>query len=75
MSIFANVLVLGSCAKAARQLDVSVSSISQTLSKRENEQQVKLLDRIMRSIGSSSTLAQILLAHTTAEIINKEKSS
>ena len=41
----------GSFTAAARQLDMSVSSISQTVSKLENELQVKLLNRSTRSIG------------------------
>lgn len=51
MSIFAKVVEFGSFTAAARQLDMSVSSISQTVSKLENELQVKLLNRSTRSIG------------------------
>lgn len=51
MSVFAKVAECGSFTVAARQLDVSVSSISQTVSKLENELQVKLLNRSTRSIG------------------------
>lgn len=51
MSIFTKVVGLGSFTVAARQLDMRVSSISQTLSKLENELQVKLLIRNTRSIG------------------------
>ena len=51
MSIFAKVVELGSFTAAARQLQLSVSSISQTVSKLENELQVKLLNRSTRSIG------------------------
>ncbi|CAI1014570.1 HTH-type transcriptional activator AaeR [Serratia proteamaculans] len=51
MSVFAKVVECGSFTAAARQLDMSVSSISQTVSKLENELQVKLLNRSTRSIG------------------------
>ena len=51
MSVFAKVVELGSFTAAARQLEMSVSSISQTVSKLENELQVKLLNRSTRSIG------------------------
>ena len=51
MSVFAKVVEFGSFTAAARQLDMSVSSISQTVSKLENELQVKLLNRSTRSIG------------------------
>jgi DNA-binding transcriptional LysR family regulator len=51
MSVFAKVVECGSFTEAARQLDMSVSSISQTVSKLENELQVKLLNRSTRSIG------------------------
>ncbi|SUX68670.1 putative DNA-binding transcriptional regulator [Citrobacter freundii] len=43
MSVFAKVVELGSFTAAARQLQMSVSSISQTVSKLEDELQVKLL--------------------------------
>ncbi len=42
MSVFAKVVELGSFTAAARQLQMSVSSISQTVSKLEDELQVKL---------------------------------
>jgi len=51
MSVFAKVVELGSFTAAARQLEMSISSISQTVSKLENELQVKLLNRSTRSIG------------------------
>jgi DNA-binding transcriptional LysR family regulator len=51
MSVFAKVVELGSFTAAARQLQMSVSSISQTIAKLENELQVKLLNRSTRSIG------------------------
>ncbi len=51
MSVFAKVVELGSFTSAARQLEMSVSSISQTVSKLEDELQVKLLNRSTRSIG------------------------
>jgi DNA-binding transcriptional LysR family regulator len=51
MSVFAKVVELGSFTAAARQLQMSVSSISQTVSKLEDELQVKLLNRSTRSIG------------------------
>ncbi|MGJ0194623.1 HTH-type transcriptional activator AaeR [Pantoea sp. RRHST58] len=51
MSIFAKVVELGSFTAAARQLHLSVSSISQIMAKLEDELQVKLLNRSTRSIG------------------------
>ncbi len=52
MSVFAKVVEFGSFhPAAARQLQMSVSSISQTVSKLEDELQVKLLNRSTRSIG------------------------
>jgi DNA-binding transcriptional LysR family regulator len=51
MSVFAKVVEFGSFTAAARQLEMSVSSISQTVSKLEDELQVKLLNRSTRSIG------------------------
>lgn len=51
MSMFAKVVELGSFTAAARQLQMSVSSISQTVAKLEDELQVKLLNRSTRSIG------------------------
>ncbi|MBK4715368.1 MULTISPECIES: HTH-type transcriptional activator AaeR [Tenebrionibacter/Tenebrionicola group] len=51
MSVFAKVVEHGSFTAAARQLQMSVSSISQTVSRLENELQVKLLNRSTRSIG------------------------
>ncbi|MFY3758184.1 LysR family transcriptional regulator, partial [Escherichia coli] len=43
MSVYAKVVECGSFTAAARQLGMSVSSISQTVSKLENDLQVKLL--------------------------------
>ena len=52
MSVFAKVVDLAPFTAAARQLQMmSVSSISQTVSKLEDELQVKLLNRGTRSIG------------------------
>ena len=51
MSVFAKVVELVSFTSAARQLEMSVSSISQTVSRLENELQVKLLNRSTRSLG------------------------
>ena len=51
MSIFAKVVELGSFTAAARQIHLSVSSISQIVAKLEDELQVKLLNRSTRSIG------------------------
>ena len=51
MSIFAKVVELGSFTAAARQLHLSVSSISQIVAKLEDALQVKLLNRSTRSIG------------------------
>lgn len=51
MSVFAKVVELGSFTAAARQLEMSVSSISQTVSRLENELHVKLLNRSTRSLG------------------------
>ncbi|KNC14603.1 HTH-type transcriptional activator AaeR [Pantoea sp. BIGb0393] len=51
MSIFAKVVELGSFTAAARQLQLSVSSISQIVAKLEDELQVKLLNRSTRSLG------------------------
>lgn len=51
MSIYAQVVESGSFTAAARRLDMSVSAISQTVSKLENELQVKLLNRSTRSLG------------------------
>jgi DNA-binding transcriptional LysR family regulator len=111
MSVFAKVVDLGSFTAAARQLQMSVSSISQTVSKLEDDLQVKLLNRSTRSIGlteagkiyylgcrkmlheaqevheqlyafnntpigtlrigSSSTMAQNVLANMTAEMLKE----
>lgn len=111
MSVFAKVVELGSFTATARQLQMSVSSISQTVSKLEDELQVKLLNRSTRSIGlteagkiyylgcrkmlheakevheqlyafnntpigtlrigSSSTMAQNVLANMTAEMLKE----
>ncbi|CQQ65623.1 HTH-type transcriptional activator AaeR [Yersinia enterocolitica] len=51
MSVFAKVVECGSFTGAARQLAMSVSSISQTVSKLEIELNVKLLNRSTRRIG------------------------
>lgn len=51
MSVFAKVVELGSFTATARQLQMSVSSISQIVSRLEDELQVKLLNRSTRSIG------------------------
>lgn len=51
MSVFAKVVELGSFTAAARQLHLSVSSISQIIAKLEDTLQVKLLNRSTRSIG------------------------
>ncbi|MFZ4833289.1 HTH-type transcriptional activator AaeR [Rouxiella sp. Mn2063] len=51
MSIFAQVIESGSYTAAARRLDMSVSAISQTVTKLENELKIKLLNRSTRSIG------------------------
>lgn len=51
MSVFAKVVEFGSFTAAARQLEMSVSSISQTVSKLEDELRVKLLNRSTRRIG------------------------
>ena len=51
MSVFAMVVECGSFTGAARQLEMSVSSISQTVSKLETELNVKLLNRSTRRIG------------------------
>lgn len=51
MSVFAKVVECGSFTGAARQLTMSVSSISQTVSKLETELNVKLLNRSTRRIG------------------------
>ncbi|WNN44768.1 MULTISPECIES: HTH-type transcriptional activator AaeR [Winslowiella] len=51
MSVFAKVVELGSFTAAARQLQMSVSSVSQIVAKLEDVLQVKLLNRSTRSIG------------------------
>ncbi|MCL6408235.1 LysR family transcriptional regulator, partial [Dickeya dadantii] len=51
MSVFARVVECGSFTAAARQLQMSVSAVSQTVSKLEDELQIKLLNRSTRSIG------------------------
>lgn len=51
MSVFAKVVELGSFTAAAKQLQMSVSSISQTVAKLEDELKVKLLNRSTRSLG------------------------
>lgn len=111
MAVFAKVVECGSFTRAANQLEMSVSSISQTISKLESELNVKLLNRSTRSIGlteagriyyqgcrrmlqeaqevheqlyafnntptgtlrigSSSTMAQNVLANMTAEMLKE----
>ncbi|MFP1753490.1 HTH-type transcriptional activator AaeR [Lonsdalea quercina] len=51
MTVFAKVVEFGSFTAAARQLKMSVSAVSQTVTKLENALQVKLLNRSTRSIG------------------------
>lgn len=51
MSIYAQVVESGSFTAAARRLDMSISAISQTISKMENNLKIKLLNRSTRSIG------------------------
>lgn len=51
MTVFAKVVEFGSFTSAARQLKMSVSAVSQTVTKLENALQVKLLNRSTRSIG------------------------
>ena len=51
MSVFAKVVELGSFTATAHQLQMSVSSISQTVSRLEDELQVKLLNRSTRRLG------------------------
>jgi DNA-binding transcriptional LysR family regulator len=51
MAIFAQVVESGSFTAAARHLNTSVSAISQTISKLENELQIKILNRSTRRIG------------------------
>lgn len=60
MSVFAKVVEFGSFTAAARQLQMSVSSISQTVSKLEDELQVKLLNRSTRSIGLTGSRQNLL---------------
>lgn len=51
MSVFAKVVEQHSFTAAARQLQMSVSAVSQSVSRLEDELQVKLLNRSTRSIG------------------------
>ncbi|MCW2479471.1 LysR family transcriptional regulator, partial [Candidatus Symbiopectobacterium sp. NZEC135] len=51
MSVFARVVQCGSFTAAARQLNMSVSAVSQTVTRLEEELQIKLLNRSTRSIG------------------------
>lgn len=51
MSVFAKVVELGLFTAAAQQLKLSVSAVSQTVSRLEDELQVKLLNRSTRSLG------------------------
>ncbi|MBW7981778.1 HTH-type transcriptional activator AaeR [Enterobacillus tribolii] len=111
MAVFAKVVECTSFTRAANLLEMSVSSISQTISKLESELNVKLLNRSTRSIGlteagriyyqgcrrmlqeaqevheqlyafnntptgtlrigSSSTMAQNVLANITAEMLKE----
>ncbi|MBN7122017.1 MAG: HTH-type transcriptional activator AaeR [Erwinia billingiae] len=111
MSVFARVVELGSFTAAANRMQMSVSAVSQTVAKLEDELQVKLLNRSTRSlglteagkiyfqgcrrmmseaqqvheqlyafnntpvgtlrIGSSSTMAQNVLANMTAEMLRE----
>lgn len=111
MSVFARVVELGSFTAAAQRLQMSVSAVSQSVARLENELQVKLLNRSTRSlglteagkiyfqgcrrmmseaqqvheqlyafnntpvgtlrIGSSSTMAQNVLANMTAEMLKE----
>nr|WP_024966633.1 HTH-type transcriptional activator AaeR [Pantoea sp. IMH] len=51
MSVFARVVELGSFTAAAQRMGMSVSAVSQTVARLEDELQVKLLNRSTRSIG------------------------
>ncbi|WP_428944371.1 HTH-type transcriptional activator AaeR [Pantoea sp. FN060301] len=51
MSVFARVVELGSFTAAAHRMGMSVSAVSQTVARLEDELQVKLLNRSTRSIG------------------------
>lgn len=51
MAVFARVVQCGSFTTAARQLNMSVSAVSQTVTRLEEEPQIKLLNRSTRSIG------------------------
>ncbi|WP_338560450.1 HTH-type transcriptional activator AaeR [Erwinia sp. E_sp_B04_7] len=51
MSVFARVVELGSFTAAAQRLQMSVSAVSQSVARLENELQVKLLNRSTRSLG------------------------
>lgn len=51
MSVFAQVVESGSYTAAALRLKMSVSAISQSITKLENELQIKLLNRSTRSLG------------------------
>ncbi|WP_241573432.1 HTH-type transcriptional activator AaeR [Rosenbergiella nectarea] len=51
MAVFAKVVEQGSFTAVAQQMQVSVSSISQTISRLENELNIKLLNRSTRRIG------------------------
>lgn len=51
MSVFVKVVEFGFFIVVVRQLQMSVSFISQTVLKLEDELQVKLLNRSIRSIG------------------------
>lgn len=51
MSIFAKVVEMGSFTAAAQQLQISVSAVSQAVSRLEDELRVKLLNRSTRSLG------------------------
>jgi len=51
MSVFARVVELGSFTAAAQRLQMSVSAVSQSVARLEDELQVKLLNRSTRSLG------------------------
>ncbi|WP_168404809.1 HTH-type transcriptional activator AaeR [Erwinia amylovora] len=51
MSVFTKVVELGSFTAAAKQMQLSVSAVSQNVARLENELQVKLLNRSTRNLG------------------------
>ncbi|SUH34622.1 LysR family transcriptional regulator [Salmonella enterica subsp. enterica] len=62
MSVFAKVVGVWLFYRRSRQLQMSVSSISQTVAKLEDELQVKLLNRSTRSIGLTEAGKSIIRA-------------